>query len=247
MYEIAICDDSAVFIKYIERMLLKGGLEAGTVNFYEYQSGEQLIEALSKHTTIDLLFLDMQMERMDGNQTAKKFREQFPLTLLVFCSGVCLPTVKSFEVLPFRYLLKEYSDAHMLEEVKNIVNELKKRAKETFIIGHYYKNPIRLKPEEILYVSIAKHGSQIHVNPQVMKRLIDNKIMSRQKVEDLYNILKEHNFAYAHNSYIVNLRYVKHIKATELELQDGVFLSIARSKEKEFRAAFTKWLSGKYD
>lgn len=97
----------------------------------------------------------------------------------------------------------------MLEEVKNIVKELNTRAKETFIIGHYYKNTIRIKPEEILYISIAKHGRELHVNPQVMKRPIENEIMSRQKVEELYNILKDHDFAYAHNSYIVNLRYVK--------------------------------------
>lgn len=117
---------------------------------------------------------------------------------------------------------------------------------ETFIMGHYYKNTIRLKPEEITYISIEKHGSQIHVTSQVMKYQFEGKILSKQRVGELYDKLKDHDFAYAHNSYIVNLRYVKQITAAELELRGGIILSIARSKEKEFRAAFAKWLAGKY-
>lgn len=246
MYEIIICDDNEGFIKYMERMLLEGGLALETVNFYEYKSGERLVEKLPEHAKVDLLILDMQMEGLDGNQTAKRFRKQFPLSLLVFCSGVCQPTVTSFEVLPFRYLLKEYTDKRMLEEIKNVIEELKNRAEEIYVVGHYYKDTIRLKPEEITYISIAKHGSQIHTNSKIMKYELEDKIMCKQKVDELYDKLKAYGFAYAHNSYIVNLRYVKRISATELELQDNVILSISRSKEKNFRADFAKYLAGKY-
>lgn len=44
----------------------------------------------------DCLILDVAMPGMDGNETARDFREQFPDTLLVFCSGVCVPTVESY-------------------------------------------------------------------------------------------------------------------------------------------------------
>ena len=72
------------------------------------------------------------------------------------------------------------------------------------------------------------------------------KLPEHAKVDELYDRLKAYGFAYAHNSYIVNLRYVKRISATELELQDNVILSISRSKEKNFRADFAKYLAGKY-
>lgn len=246
MYEIVICDDDSLFIKYMERILISGGLSSETVNFYEYQSGEELIEELPGHTKVDLLILDMQMGGLDGNQTAKRFRQQFPLSLLVFCSGVCQPTVKSFEVLPYRYLLKEYTDEHMLDEVKNIVLELKNKTEEIYITGHYHRDTIRIKPEEITYISIAKHGSEIHVNSQIMKYKSDDKIICKQKVEELYGMLRVFGFEYAHNSYIVNFRYVKRIGVTELELNDNTILSISRSKQKKFRADFAKYLAKKY-
>lgn len=247
MYEIIICDDDAIFINYIKKMLLEGGLNTECVNFYEYYSGEELLEDLAKHEAVDLLILDMQMKKMDGDQTAKKFREKFPATILVFCSGKCQPTFKSFEVLPYRYLLKEFTDAHMFTAINEIVKEIKVRKKKTLITGQYFENTIRLFPEEIIYISVARHGSQIHINSEIKKYDFEEQVFNKQKVEELYDILKEEGFAYAHNSYIVNLRYVKRVTVTELEFLDGTRLSIARSKAKNFRAAFAQWLGRKYE
>lgn len=41
MYRIGICDDDAVFTKYIERLFKEEGIEA---EFYEYLSGEELVQ-----------------------------------------------------------------------------------------------------------------------------------------------------------------------------------------------------------
>lgn len=94
MYYIGICDDDSVFIEYIKRLFSRFCTE---IEFYEYLSGEELVQDMQKQEKYDLLVLDVAMPGMDGNETAKKFREQFPDTLLVFCSGVCMPTVQSFE------------------------------------------------------------------------------------------------------------------------------------------------------
>ena len=44
-------------------------------------------------------------------------------------------------------------------------------------------------------------------------------IVSKEN-RDLYEQLKEYNFVYAHNSYIVNLKYIKNVKE-EIELMNG--------------------------
>ena len=116
MYYIAICDDNSDFIRYMKNMLLKSGLKNEEVFFYEYNSGEELIKSINTCDKIDLLILDMQMKKLDGNGTARLFRNQFPSSVMVFCSGVYLPTVESFETTPFRYLLKEYTDERMIRD-----------------------------------------------------------------------------------------------------------------------------------
>lgn len=245
MYNIVICDDDKIFIQFIKKLILSCGLSKNEVLFYEFFSGEDFIQS-NAYAKIDLLILDMQMKEMDGNDTAIKFRKKFPFSMLVFCSGICRPTVKSFETMPFRYLLKEYSDIRMSKEMKIIIEELKNKKQTPYILGKRHYNIVKLTPEEILYISIAKRGSKIYLCPKVARYDFENDIVCDKKLSELYLTLKEYGFEYAHNSYIVNLNYVKRKTLTEIEMLEGTVLSVARSKEKELRQALAINLSSKY-
>lgn len=246
MFFIAICDDENNFIKYMKKMLLKSGLKKEETTFCEYNSGEELINSLESCDKIDLLILDMQMKELDGHKTARLFRNQFPSSVIVFCSGVYLPTVESFETTPFRYLLKEYTDERMIRELKVVVQEVRNKLIEPVVTGTWNYNVVKLKLEEILYISIARNGSNIYVNPEIIKYEFENHLTSKKKLPELYDILKNYGFEYAHNSYIVNLNHIKRKTIKELELSDETILSIARSKEKQLRVAFAKYKAQKY-
>lgn len=73
---------------------------------------------------IDLLFLEAQLDGISGEEVAIKFREYYPGTILVFCSGIYKPTPDFLKVSPYRYLLKQYTDENMLKELKEIVQHL---------------------------------------------------------------------------------------------------------------------------
>ncbi len=246
MYYVAICDDDKRFVQYVKRIILSSGLDESEVFFYEYYSGEELIEKCKTQDNIDLLILDMQMKKINGDETAKQFRIRFPMSILVFCSGSCQPTVKCFEAAPFRYLLKEYTDKRMQQEMKIIIQEMKNKKTEPYIVGNRHYNTVKLKPEEILYIAISKHGSNIYACPNIKKYDFENNITCKERVDELYPILKDYGFAYAHNSYIVNLKYIRRKTTTELELVDGTILSIARSKEKELRVELARSMARKY-
>lgn len=126
MIHIAICDDDKKYISLMKRIIIESGADPQTTLFTEYTSGKALIFELDSRKECDLLILDMQLGDMDGDDIAKKFREIYPYAILAFCSGVQLPTVKSFKTTPFRYLLKSYSDDEMIEEMKEILKEVEK-------------------------------------------------------------------------------------------------------------------------
>ncbi len=248
MYYIAICDDDIHFIRYMKTMLSKAGISENSCTYYEFQSGKDFIDAFDNISCIDLLILDIQMPELDGNEIAKQFRYHFPNSVLVFCSGVYKPTVKSFEPNPFRYLLKEYTSTQIIKELKVIMREVDAKKVEPDILGSWYHYSVSLKPADILYISNERNArSRIYINPKSKNFSHEQKITSKQKLNTLYQLLKDYGFAYAHNSYIVNLRYIKRTSPTELELTDGTLLSIARSKEKELRMAFATYVSKKYE
>ena len=247
MYNIIICDDDRAFVDYIKGVMAKSGMDKGEILFSEYYSGEELVQGIRSRKRCDLLILDMQMKNLDGHETAARFREVFPKSILVFCSGVRMPTDESFKATPFRYLLKSYSEKRMISEMRAVVRQIKENHKVPCVVGNYYHNSVALVPDDILYIENTKHGSRIHVIKEQIEYSFENNLTTKQKLGELFEILSPFGFAYAHNSYVVNLRYVvKMCSDGEMKLKDGTILTISRSKLREFRNSFAEWVSRKY-
>lgn len=241
-YYIAICDDDSVYIKYAKDLFLQGKDKSENFVFCEYLSGEALLKDLETMEKCDLLFQDVQLNGMDGNTVARHFREKFPDSLLIFCSGVYLPTTESFKVFPFRYLLKSYSQERMKEELKQIIHEMRKKKPVPLLFGKRNHKNFRISLAQVEYMEIAKRGSIIHTYEKEEQFAYS----SNAKITEHYENLQDFGFAYAHNSYIVHLNAISMITATELELLSGVRLSISRSHSKDFKEKFAEYLAQKY-
>lgn len=245
MYHVAICDDDKVFISYIKKILAQAkGDERKQFKIYEFCSGEDLIRGLDASIHVDLLILDMELGGMDGDETARLFRMKFKDAVLVFCSGVRTPTVNSFKVTPYRYLLKSYSDVQFVSELKEILAEVEKRLKEEYMIGHYRNNLIKVNIDHILYIENAKRGSRITVCSDCEEAGFEGKILLDEKLEILSD--RFHELVFAHSSYIININHIEKIMGNEVYLDNGECLSISRAYQKRFRESFTKSIADKY-
>lgn len=247
MYHIILCDDDKDFMPYVKKMLEKAELLEGNAAFYEYSSGKEMLDNITEDMQCDLLILDVQMPQLDGNETAIGFRRIFPDAVLVFWSGECQPSVKAFKVSPFRYLLKEYTDEEIIKELKDVVREVKKRAKYIqFIEGHYRNDCIRVKVSNIKYIERWKRGSKIHVREGCREAEFGDNILSSYTLDELYSLLQNVGFEYAHNSYIVNFNRVNQTLGCEIHMQDNEILTMSRKYISVFKLRYSIWLSGKY-
>lgn len=245
MYNVAICDDNKVFVSYIRRIIEHTADKRGDgFKIYEYFSGEELVCDLDGHIQYDLLVLDMQLSGINGDETAGIFRKKFPYAVIVFCSGVYLPTVKSFKVTPFRYLLKSYSEKEFIIEMEEILSEMERSKDESYIIGHYKSNFVKVKIRNILYIENSKRGSRVTVSKKSKEAEFAGDILIDEKLSELSD--KYIELVFAHSSYIVNLNHVVKVNRNELFLDNGEKLSISRTYNKIFREAFAKSISKKY-
>ncbi|MDD7719544.1 MAG: LytTR family DNA-binding domain-containing protein [Eubacteriaceae bacterium] len=245
MYHIAICDDDERYIQYLEKLLVgRVFLPSEEVLFYRYHSGEELDRALDKRIPFDLLILDMQMESLDGDETARRFRMKYPDTLLVFCSGICLPTVKSFEANAYRFLLKEYDSDKMYAELSNIIGTMRENSLTSkYPISYRYDTEF-VPIKDVLYVSKRKRGCRIVTFNKVDGETKEH--LCNKKIEEVFHDLKPWGFAFAHNSYFVSLRHIIRLEPYELELVQGTVLTVSRSRGKVFREEFACYLADKY-
>lgn len=244
LYHVAICDDDREFMAYVKRIIGQVKKDDEEISFYEYTSGEELIDNLDGGIQYDLLILDMQMGEMDGDETARCFRQKYPDAVLSFCSGACMPSVASFKATPFRYLLKSYTDEKFMTEMREILDEVGRNLKESYVIGHYRNSAIRVKIRNILYIENAKRGSRIVVSDNSEEAGFEGVLLLDEKLRELAERFEELEFA--HNSYIVNIDHVEYVAGNELLLDSGEHLSISRAYQKSFREIFTKHIANKY-
>lgn len=245
MYHIVLCDDDAGFRRKIKLLFEKAGLARSEVQYYDYASGEELQMHLTGSAQYDLLILDIEMGRLDGYATAKLFREKYPNTVLVFCTGKVFPSPESFKFTPYRYLMKQYTDDKMVSELGEIIRKLQEEQECPTLIARRGTDYVPIAARDILYISHRRNGSVLHVyrdNSDAKQQ----ELLSDKKLDMHYEGLQRYGFEYAHNSYIVNVAFVIRVNRCELELADGEVLSVARSKEKRFKAAFVDKVGGKY-
>ena len=190
----------------------------GTVSIFA--SSSEFEADFENFYTIDLLILDIQLPDVNGTIFAKAFREKFPSSTLVFCSGKQSPTPESFESEPYRYLLKAWSDEHMLEKLASIVTHIQTEKTEPFVHAGWYSTHMKLPASEIMYIARGRGCSKIYVSKNSTYYAYNDKIICKSSLSNLHTLLHDFYFSYAHNSYLVNLKHVKYLNSTELILSD---------------------------
>lgn len=247
MYHIAICDDSKEYISYIKDILNEAkGDKNIEFKIYEFMSGEELVRNLDRGINYDLLILDMQLGKMNGDEAAEIFRKKFPYAVLAFCSGVRLPTIKSFKATPFRYMLKQQTRKELVETMKEIMDEVEKNLNEPYIMAHYRWTTQMVKLKNILYIENSKRGGRIVVCQKCEETKYEEKLLVDKKPEQLLAELEPFGFALAQSAYLVNMNHIELLHSEDFVFDNGEAMTIARAYQKSFREAFIKRFTNKY-
>lgn len=236
-----ICDDREEDLKRFASLVREYD---DSMKITVYSSGIDLLEA--EREAIDLLLLDMQMEGMDGYETAMELRTYNSHAVLAFCSFACMPSPEHFNVQPYRYLLKDYPEEKLLNAIDELLCEMKRRGRRYRVEVTQDGKAILLEAEEILYLTKIKRGTRVVLaaNGALYGTVTD--LFVREKLEELEPELEGEGFAKPHSSFLVNLKRVKAVDNMELLLENGEKIAISRSCRDEFHHAFSEFFSRKY-
>jgi len=250
MYHVAICDDSEADRLALKKLLIKNDVYVKEVILHEYESGNQLIEAM-KTIQFSLIFLDMRMDGMSGRETACRIRERDSKVVLVFITGSVEPASDVFRVTPYRYMIKTAAEEELDTDIKSIIAQMISTESIPRIKAAVDKQIIRIHPNDILYIEKYERKSRVHITQSaIMEYRLEKKgdVLSGMKLADIYECLKGYGFGWPHDSYIINFKYVNTL-AKDYLLLEGVpaKFTITRSKTKEFGKQKSYFLLGKYN
>ena len=91
--------------------------------WYEIEDGQ----------AFDLLFLDIEMQELNGFELAAKIQETAPDILIIFVSAYESYVYKSFEFRPFRFIPKQQMESMITQALEAAFREIVSRTSEGYI------------------------------------------------------------------------------------------------------------------
>lgn len=231
MITIAVCDDEKYTAEQI-RKLVSGffrvkNMEASIVCF---SSGEEL---LKYKKNIDILFLDIQMEGMDGMETAIKLRSRGFKGFLVFITILKEMVFRSFEVQAYDYLVKPVEEKKFEKTMERLLVSMKNVSGEKLLVQKGYERSI-ISFDDIVYCEIIDRKVYLHLASADVVDFYD-------RIENLEARL-DSRFFRCHRSYLINLKYLKSYKSGVAYMANGKEIPISRLRSKEFSAVILQYM-----
>lgn len=234
MLRIGICDDqseSRETLRFaLERLLREGEEEI----VYEFSTGAGAVHWLENHPgEIDLLFLDVEMDGMNGMQAAEKIREFNQEILLVFVTGYSDYVFEGYRVNAMDYLLKPAKRERLEELLVRVRRTLEARKGREYIIKNT-EGTYRFALNDISYF----YSDKRKVN-----------LVSQEKEYSFYGKLDEvaeklsESFVRIHQRYLVNPEKVEYIGSDSV-LMEGKRLPMSRAMKEQAMANLAKSMLG---
>lgn len=217
------------------------------VNVLAEASNGQEALLLIQHHKPQLIFLDIEMPRMNGFEMLNALPEK--KFHIIFTTAYDQYAIKAIKYAAFDYLLKPID----IEELKTAVEKIEQKE------NHYTQNQAELLQqnlqhpkkqlnklaiptlEGLLFFDI---NDIIHLEANSNYTLIyfssRPKITASKTLKEFEDILPENIFFRTHHSHLINLNYIKrYIKGDggQIELQNGNYVDISRRKKEEFLKA----------
>lgn len=247
MYTIGIYDNCQVDMELLRSAVKVFDEDVNRLAIYGYTTSDQLMEDIDKNH--DLLFINIQ--HVDDYQTAQEIRKKNKDVVLALCSRDVRPTSEFFKVQPFRYLMKQLSQQEMHNELADILTEMKKRANIPYIIVQYPGKIMKIRINHIIYAARKNRSTVFHVTDEEAERLslVGEKVVRTKEIVDMSRLeevaekLFKHGFEYAHNSYIINFKYIIRKDKQVIKLVGNIELNCSRSRNNNFTKRFKGYLN----
>ncbi len=222
---IAICDDEEIFRRSVCEKINEIYKDDIDMVLRIFERGETLIKDFKENdSAYDIIFLDIEMENINGIDTARNIRKINTDVLIAFLTSHEEFAKDGYEVNAFRYLSKPIREDKLIECIEN-AKKICDGAKK--IIIKYKDEEIILKATNIIYLEAQNKDIYIHTR--------DNVYVQKNNLSYYENQLKECGFFRVHRSFIINFNYVKSYTNKEVLLDNNEKVNLSRLKYKSFK------------
>ncbi len=233
--KIAVCDDNKTDQDYVIGFLQKWAEENNRIiEIRTFLSAEEFLFQYAEEKDFHILVLDIEMEKMNGVELAKKMREDNRDIQILFVTGFPDYIAEGYEVDALHYLMKPVTQEKIFSVLNKAVENLKTVEKNLLFL-QVNGEMIKFITDNIFYVEVFSHSCILHTT--------EGNVETKISISELENKLGD-EFIRVHRSYLVNLEQIKKIAKTEIFLEDGSVVPLSRRKYTDVNMAFIRHFGG---
>lgn len=229
---IALCDGNALCLKNTKKMIYEyANLRGIELLAEEYYTGTKLLENAAEYP---LIILDYNLRGINGLETARQLRKKNPACAIIFLSAYTGFILDSFEVAPYRFLLKPLD------------REILFAALDDYFKAYTENRPLWVKDGDDTFC--LKTGEILYLeadNKNCFISLRDKKIRCHKTMARVYGALPKRNFGRINRAYVVNFKYISSYNSDNVMLRNGERLHVGRSYFKSFREEYKSFSGAK--
>lgn len=242
MFTIYYCDDDLSAINRVKTLTLSYAEEqAIPLRFLDFARAEDLLFYIEDYLhEVNIIFLDIFMDELNGMDTAKKLREIGYKGEIIFISSSPDYVFEAFEVNSFNYLVKGSLDE---EHFLKVLSEALKKVQNSS--GEFLKFSMGA---DDLKVDIDKiHYFEIHRRVVTVIYDVDRTFDFYYSMDNLSEELKNKNFIRTHRSYLVNMNHIVSISKDHLLLKGSHEVPIGVTYYDQVVETFNLFLQSRWD
>lgn len=230
----ALCDDNNAFLNQLNESIIQYcAYKDWTCTVSRFTSPEALLNA--DLSSLQALFLDIDMPRINGLEVAKQLRNSYPDLIIVFVTGFIKFAPAGYRVNAFRYLLKN----ELTTELPLCLEEIWEKL---FVLQDSI--PIQ-QPDQTVHTRLV---DILYFEGTPLRRVLLHTTQTQNPVQECIGKLSDYEaqlaskgFLRIQKSYLVNMFHIVKIKSYKATLDTGEVLTVSEQNYTQICQKFILW------
>lgn len=231
---VIICDDDNSFVHELKN-LIEPLFEAEYpgANVYCFNNGFELFDwYINEGSTIDILYIDVEMPGYNGLEIIKKLQHAGCTCLTVFISSYQSYAIDTFDYNVNQYLLKPIKSEKIISVTKKLLYLYKKK----------YNKIELLQKDQHIYLSIDQIISFETNSRKLICHTVEGDFNTTAKISQLEKELLPFGFLRTHKSYLINMDKVVYYRHYTFYMQMGIIAEISRTRKPAIIAKYNNFI-----
>ena len=172
------------------------------------------------------------MPGTSGLDTARKIRETDENVVILFVTNIAQYAINGYEVDAVDYIIKPVGYCDFAMKFQKAVRRAG-RTQSNRIVIDTVNGPVGLSTDSIQYVEVMAHYVIYHTAEQTYR--------VRASMKEREDALRPYHFVRCHKSYLINLKHLKSISASDV-IVDDLSIPLGRAYKDDLLYDYMKYL-----